>query len=244
MRPRPTEPIGLYDPAFEHDACGVAFVARLDGVPTHETVARGLRALANLEHRGAAGADANDRRRRRDPRCRCRTGSSARWSATSCRRPAQYGVGVCFLPRDDARRAELERLLETTVEAEGQRVSAGATSRSTTATSATTRERPRAAHARSSSSAPRRARVRPGRLRAQAVRDPPRGRARRRAATSSLPELLLADARLQGDADGAAAPGLLPRSAGRADRERRSCSSTRASRRTRSRAGSSRTRTG
>ena len=54
MRQRPTERLGLYDPAFEHDACGVTFVARLNGVPTHETVVRGLTALANLEHRGAA----------------------------------------------------------------------------------------------------------------------------------------------------------------------------------------------
>ena len=50
--------VGLYDPAYEHDACGVAFVARLDGAPSHETVERALTALANLEHRGAAGADA------------------------------------------------------------------------------------------------------------------------------------------------------------------------------------------
>jgi glutamate synthase (NADPH) large chain len=33
--PRPTQPVGLYDPSYEHDACGVAFVARLDGKPTH-----------------------------------------------------------------------------------------------------------------------------------------------------------------------------------------------------------------
>ena len=50
-------PVGLYDPAFEHDACGVAFVARLDAVASHETVQRGITALENLEHRGAAGAD-------------------------------------------------------------------------------------------------------------------------------------------------------------------------------------------
>src|SRR3712207_4414937 len=48
---------GLYDPRYEHDACGVAFVARLDNDPTHEVVEMGLRALENLEHRGAAGAD-------------------------------------------------------------------------------------------------------------------------------------------------------------------------------------------
>src|SRR5437763_6989852 len=50
---------GLYDPAYEHDACGVAFVAKLDAEPSHETVVRALTALANLEHRGAQGADAN-----------------------------------------------------------------------------------------------------------------------------------------------------------------------------------------
>jgi len=54
---RPTAPVGLYDPAFDHDSCGVAFVARLNAIPAHETVERALRALANLEHRGAAGAD-------------------------------------------------------------------------------------------------------------------------------------------------------------------------------------------
>jgi len=49
---------GLYDPSYEHDACGVAFVAKLDGKPTHELVLDGLTALANLDHRGATGADA------------------------------------------------------------------------------------------------------------------------------------------------------------------------------------------
>ena len=39
--------------------CGVAFVARLNGEPTHQTVQRAVVALANLEHRGAAGADPN-----------------------------------------------------------------------------------------------------------------------------------------------------------------------------------------
>ena len=50
-------PQGLYSPEFEHDACGVGFVARLDGVPTHEIVEQGLTVLANLDHRGATGAD-------------------------------------------------------------------------------------------------------------------------------------------------------------------------------------------
>ena len=48
---------GLYDPAFEHDACGVAFVATLSGVPSNAIVAQGLEALRNLDHRGAVGSD-------------------------------------------------------------------------------------------------------------------------------------------------------------------------------------------
>ena len=48
---------GLYDPAFEHDACGVAFVATLRGYPGRDIVDAGLTALKNLEHRGAVGAE-------------------------------------------------------------------------------------------------------------------------------------------------------------------------------------------
>src|ERR1700742_2671414 len=52
-------PQGLYDPSNEHDACGVAFVATLTGVPSHDIVAKGITALENLHHRGAAGAEVN-----------------------------------------------------------------------------------------------------------------------------------------------------------------------------------------
>jgi glutamate synthase (NADPH/NADH) large chain/glutamate synthase (ferredoxin) len=119
--PRPTQPVGLYDPSYEHDACGVAFVARLDGKPTHETVRRAVVALENLEHRGAAGADPN-------------TGDGAgillQMPDAFMRAvldedlppPGAYGVCVCFLPHEEDRRAELEALLERTVEQEGQRV--------------------------------------------------------------------------------------------------------------------------
>ena len=48
---------GLYDPRFEHDACGVGFVADLSGRPGHGVVAKALRILCNLEHRGAKGGD-------------------------------------------------------------------------------------------------------------------------------------------------------------------------------------------
>jgi len=50
---------GLYDPAFERDACGLAMVATLNKLPTHQVVEEGLTALRNLEHRGASGAEVN-----------------------------------------------------------------------------------------------------------------------------------------------------------------------------------------
>ena len=104
---------GLYDPANEHDACGVAFVARLDGAPRHETIRRALTALANLEHRGASGADAQ-------------TGDGAGIllqipHTLFGEEPGRYGVGSFFLPRDAGRRAELEALVERVVAEEGQR---------------------------------------------------------------------------------------------------------------------------
>jgi glutamate synthase (NADPH) large chain len=48
---------GLYDPSFEHDACGVGFVADLSGHPGHDVVEKALKVLCNLEHRGAEGGD-------------------------------------------------------------------------------------------------------------------------------------------------------------------------------------------
>src|SRR5215203_3670849 len=48
---------GLYDPANEHDACGVGFVAHIKGRKSHEIVEQGLTILNNLRHRGATGAD-------------------------------------------------------------------------------------------------------------------------------------------------------------------------------------------
>src|SRR5438045_6342895 len=100
---QPPAAVGLYDPRFEHDACGVGMVARLDNQPTHEVVQRALTALENLEHRGAAGADA-------------RTGDGAgilmQMPDVFLRdvvdfelpAPGRYGVAMCFLPNDDALR--------------------------------------------------------------------------------------------------------------------------------------------
>src|SRR4051795_2372910 len=119
--PRPTGQVGLYDPQYEHDACGVAFVARLNGEPSHETVRRAVVALANLEHRGAAGADPNTGDgagillQMPDELMRAVVGPDLPVAGA-------YGVCVCFLPTDAKRRAELEELLEKTVTDEGQRV--------------------------------------------------------------------------------------------------------------------------
>src|SRR6201996_7011998 len=55
--PETIQSTGLYDPSFEHDACGVAFIADLTGKPGHDVVSKALTALCNLEHRGAQGGD-------------------------------------------------------------------------------------------------------------------------------------------------------------------------------------------
>ena len=57
MNPDLPMPHGLYDPRFEHDACGVSFVANIKGVRSREIVTLGLTALTNMEHRGATGAE-------------------------------------------------------------------------------------------------------------------------------------------------------------------------------------------
>ncbi len=51
--------IGLYDPAYEHDACGVGFVAKIDGTRNHEILRQSEEILVNMSHRGAVGAEVN-----------------------------------------------------------------------------------------------------------------------------------------------------------------------------------------
>ncbi|MGA3360558.1 MAG: glutamate synthase large subunit [Solirubrobacteraceae bacterium] len=118
---QPQQADGLYDPRYEHDACGVAVVARLDNRASHEVVALGIEAVANLEHRGAAGADPD-------------TGDGAGLligmpdeflrAVAGFELPPRggYGVAMCFLPTDPTAQEELCALLEATVEAEGQLV--------------------------------------------------------------------------------------------------------------------------
>jgi glutamate synthase domain-containing protein 2/glutamate synthase domain-containing protein 1/glutamate synthase domain-containing protein 3 len=118
---KPPQAVGLYHPENEHDACGVAFVAKVTGGADHGVVDRALYALENLEHRGAAGAD---------PTTGDGAGILLQLPDAFLRAvmdvelpPAgRYGVGVCFLPHDAARHDELVGLIERTVAAEGQRV--------------------------------------------------------------------------------------------------------------------------
>src|SRR5438874_8679273 len=112
---------GLYDPANEHDACGIALVAKLWGEASHAVVEKALDALGNLEHRGAEGADPH-------------TGDGAGLllqipdaflrgavAGVELPPPGRYGVGVCYLPTDAERRLALEQLIEDTIAGEGQR---------------------------------------------------------------------------------------------------------------------------
>jgi glutamate synthase (ferredoxin) len=128
---RPGQPVvaappkqGLYDPQYEHDACGLGFVVNLKGKKSHQLVADALKILVNLDHRGACGCEAN-------------TGDgagiliqvphdflSAQTAKLGFNLPAagQYGVGQLFLPRDAAEREAVKSAFEKIITAEGQAV--------------------------------------------------------------------------------------------------------------------------
>ena len=118
--PKPTKQ-GLYDPWFEHAACGVGLVANVKGVKSHGIITQGLEVLINLGHRGASGADPE-------------TGDGAgllvqmphEFFSKECDRlglrlpgRGQYGVGMVFLPKDSAERAECEAIIKRVVVEEG-----------------------------------------------------------------------------------------------------------------------------
>lgn len=113
---------GLYDPQNEHDACGVGFVAHIKGKKTHEIVTQGLKILENLDHRGAVGAD---------PLMGDGAGILIQIPDQLYREEmalqgiilpplGEYGVGMIFLPKENASRLACEQELERTVRVEGQ----------------------------------------------------------------------------------------------------------------------------
>src|SRR5215469_3157782 len=108
---------GLYDPDFEHDACGLGFIATLNRRASREVVDQALQILSNLTHRGAAGCDP------------C-TGDGAgmllqlphAYFAAECAAlgirlppPGDYGVANCFLSRNPSRRRQQEAIVEAAV---------------------------------------------------------------------------------------------------------------------------------
>src|SRR5215207_6334460 len=111
-------PRGLYDPRFEHDACGVSFVVDVKGRQSHRIVELGLNALCNLDHRGASGAETT-------------TGDGAgisvqvpdaflrAVSAFPLPAAGAYGVGLGFLPTDDEARAKVTAAIDVIVADEG-----------------------------------------------------------------------------------------------------------------------------
>ncbi|TML37460.1 MAG: glutamate synthase large subunit [Actinobacteria bacterium] len=112
---------GLYDPNFEHDACGIGAVADLSNRRTHETIGKALWVLDHLEHRGASGAelDTGD-----GAGILMQTPDELLREVADFELPerGRYGVGVCFLPRESDARREVEGIVEATIEEGGQRL--------------------------------------------------------------------------------------------------------------------------
>src|SRR5690606_30928185 len=108
----PPQKQGLYDPRFEHDACGVGFVVHINGQKSHDIVEQAFTILVNLDHRGACGCEPN-------------TGDGAgilmqlpdRFlskvapeSAITLPPQGEYAVGKCFLSPDADTRAKAQEL--------------------------------------------------------------------------------------------------------------------------------------
>lgn len=113
---------GLYEPRYEHDACGMGFVAHLKGVKSHKIVQQALKILTHMEHRGACGCEEN-------------TGDGAgimiqlphAFMQRVCGEqgitlPAagDYAVAMAYLPTDDAERADCEAIFARIIAEEGQ----------------------------------------------------------------------------------------------------------------------------
>ncbi len=115
---------GLYDPQFEHDACGIGLVANIKGVASHDIVRKGVDILLNLEHRGACGCD---------PLTGDGAGLLIQVPDAFLRRECaalgitlpeagKYGVGLVFLPKNPAERDRCRQILEDKIFGTGQRL--------------------------------------------------------------------------------------------------------------------------
>ncbi len=114
---------GLYDPANEHDACGVGMVAHIKGEKSHAIISNALEILEKLDHRGAVGSDpllgdgAGILIQIPDPLIR----KWAKASGHDLPQPGDYAVGMCFLPQDEAARVFVKERMEAFTAKEGQR---------------------------------------------------------------------------------------------------------------------------
>ena len=117
-------PQGLYDPAYEHDSCGIGFVVDIRNRPSHDIVRQGMRLLCNVSHRGAVGAD---------PLAGDGAGVLIQIPDKLLREecaglgidlpaPGHYAVGMVFLPKDDSARRACEDVFAEVAAAEGQGV--------------------------------------------------------------------------------------------------------------------------
>lgn len=113
---------GLYDPAQEHDACGVGFLVNIDGKQTHAIVEQGFQVMVNLTHRGACGCDPET-----GDGCGMLLQLPHRFLAAEADRlgfalpeAGAYGVGMAFLPQDTPSRAACEAIINAAVAEEGQ----------------------------------------------------------------------------------------------------------------------------
>ncbi|MGB7479099.1 MAG: glutamate synthase-related protein [Burkholderiaceae bacterium] len=113
---------GLYDPSYEHDACGIGFIAHIKGQKSHSIIEQGLLILKNLDHRGAVGADelmgdgAGILIQIPDQFYR----EEMAQQGVTLPPPGEYGVGMVFLPKEQASRLACEQELERAALAEGQ----------------------------------------------------------------------------------------------------------------------------
>jgi len=115
---------GLYDPQFEHDACGIGFVVNIKGKKSNDILRKSLTVLCNLSHRGGVGSEPD-------------TGDGAgiliqlpaKHLARVCKqigiilpKSGEYGVGMIFLPQDTGARRLCEQRVEEIISSEGQKL--------------------------------------------------------------------------------------------------------------------------
>ncbi len=116
---------GLYDPAFEHDSCGVGIVAHIKGHRSHQILIDAEQVLRNMDHRGACGCEPN-------------TGDGAgiltalpheflkrvakQDLGVELPAPGQFAAGVVFLPRDEGQRAKCKKVVDELIASHGQRL--------------------------------------------------------------------------------------------------------------------------